>query len=147
MHRFNLLLERIFDFRTVASRREYVCVFFAVFLFWTVIFTPVLAFVYWIGIYAQRFEFVDQLTDLVLTPENLTLGSIWALIALFGGVVMTVALIFTSIRRLNDMGWRRWWAFSLLVPIVNAVFLVLLIFVPAKLESETVVGKVPTMKA
>ena len=147
MHRFNLLLERIFDFRTVASRREYVCVFFAVFLFWTVIFTPVLAFVYWIGIYAQRFEFVDQLTDLVLTPENLTLGSIWALIALFGGVVMPVALIFTSIRRLNDMGWRRWWAFSLLVPIVNAVFLVLLIFVPAKLESETVVGKVPTMKA
>ena len=117
------------------------------FLFWTVIFTPVLAFVYWIGIYAQRFEFVDQLTDLILTPENLTLGSIWALIALFGGVVMTVALIFTSIRRLNDMGWRRWWAFSLLVPIVNAVFLVLLIFVPAKLESETVVGKVPTMKA
>lgn len=133
--RLNRVLERVYDFRGRAGRKEFVYVWLASFLFALVVAIPAVAFLYWLAYYGSNFEFADELTDAIFTPANITCGILWGVITVVGSLAVTVAEIFTSMRRLNDLAVSRWWVFLYLVPFVNLIFFVFLVFVPQR-ENE-----------
>jgi len=47
-------------------------------------------------------------------------------------VVFSIWLIFAAMRRLNDMGRSRWWAFTLLIIYLNVVTIGFLLFAPGE---------------
>lgn len=132
--RINRVLERVYDFRGNAGRKEFFYVWAASFLFALLVAIPAVAFLYWLAYYGSNFEFADELTDAIFTPVNVTVGILWGLFAFIGSFAVTVAEIFTSMRRLNDLSLSRWLTLIYLVPFINLFFFVFLLFVPKREE-------------
>ena len=76
-------------------------------------------------------------TGLVLLTSSLLVDSAaGALIMLVLGIVIGVVNLRFQIMRLQDIGWSRFLALLSYVPILNLVFLLVLLFVPGKPSSE-----------
>lgn len=131
----NRVMERVFDFRGRARRSEFFYVWLANLLYAILLSIPMVCFIWWLGVYGQNFTFADELTEALLSPLNVLAYIVWSLLATVGGWAGVVAQIFTSVRRLNDLGLSRWWWLVYFVPVVNFFFFVFLLFMPGKPEA------------
>lgn len=136
MKQLNALIEHIFDWRTCASRREFLKIFLAVAAAGLLLFLP---YVYisadYIGLVisygedAARLLFDDKLTDGLLLAIY-----VWSLAALAYSLAGLFISVFSSIRRLNDLGASRWWVALSFVPVLNLFLLAVLLIAPSKTE-------------
>lgn len=60
---------------------------------------------------------------------------IWGALAYIWGMVLSVATMMTTCRRLTDIGWSKWLWLLVFVPLVNIVLFILLCVLPSKKES------------
>lgn len=130
--KFNRLLEHLYDYRPKAQRKEFVCLFGASILFALTVLVPLTAFLIWVGIYGRQFDFVDELYDVIFHPVTVAAMVVWVLYSSLGSLAVTMAMVFGTIRRLNSLQMNRWWVLMLFAPIVSALFLVFLMFCPAR---------------
>ena len=125
------ILERLFDFRGEAKRGEFFLIVSLGLLYFFVLVAAAIAHLYWLHYQSQNFVFAGEARDALFTPTVMAGYVIWGFFATAGLVAVFVAQVFAGIRRLNDLKLRRWLILFGLVPVVNLVFLVFLMFVPA----------------
>ena len=128
------LLERLYDYRAAAGRGEFLAVTGANVVFATTLAVPVLAFLYWLGNYGANFSYADEILDAVFSPGNIAAFALWTLLLIAGGIAGAAAEFFAAVRRLNDLCVNRWFVLLLLVPVLNLLFVLFLIFLPGRRE-------------
>lgn len=65
------------------------------------------------------------------------ISTIWQTILVVAVIVLLfvgniILLFYFIVRRLNDIGWNKWYALLFLVPVINIFFIGCLIFIPGK---------------
>ena len=144
IHKVGAILERVYDYRSSCGRKEFAAVWGVSLLFAITVTIPLIGFLYWLGHYGSNFDFADELTDAVFSLPNMLAGFFWAVYTLVVGTAVTVAMVFTSIRRLNELGRSRWLTLFYLIPLLGFFLLIWLMFYPAhadELEQTAVVAK------
>jgi len=107
---FDPILKHYFDFKGVATRKEY-----WLFFFFTLLFNVIL------GI-------IDAATGMSMQGSMGVLGVIF-------GLLIFVPSMAIMVRRLHDAGFSAWWLLLLIVPFGFLVLLILMVL-PSKLEGN-----------
>lgn len=123
-------LGRIYDCHGSCGRKEFAALWGVSLVYSAFVVLPLVCFLYWLGHYGDNFDFADELVDAIFTPGNIALALVWFLYTAVGGVAVTVAEIFVSIRRLHDLNRSGWFVLLYLVPVVGLFLFVWLMFCP-----------------
>lgn len=123
-------LGRIYDCHGSCGRKEFAVLWGVSLVYSAFVVVPLVCFLYWLGHYGDNFDFADELVDAIFTPGNIALALVWFLYTAVGGVAVTVAEIFVSIRRLHDLNRSGWFVLLYLVPVVGLFLFVWLMFCP-----------------
>ena len=135
MNNINALIEHIFDWRSTASRREFLSIFLAICgaglllsIPYIYLITEFLALVIDYGEDAAGMMFRELFdTDSVFYGMLL-----WSFLVLAFWTATLFISTFSFIRRLNDIHLSRWWLLLGFLPITRPFFVIFLLLTPTK---------------
>lgn len=124
---FNAFLSRIFDYRSKVSRLPYLCFHAASWLTLFALSTP--AFTMGASLLgADPFYFYEVAGSLWFMLFTL----VWGVVSVILSTFFICGVIFLTIQRLNDMRLSRWFLLMLAVPVVNFVWVLILLVFPSR---------------
>ncbi|WP_443743211.1 DUF805 domain-containing protein [Sutterella sp.] len=133
--RFTTLLGRLFDWHGRASRTEF-------FLVWLT--GGILTLVYLVPYFTYFWQLVQDSIDYGVDAAIEMMGAdtmtwsvfifitVWHWLSFVTLMAMSVIGYMTTVRRLADMGWSRWFIVVGAMPLLNFLFLLVLFFWPGR---------------
>lgn len=135
MNNINALIKHIFDWRSTASRREFLNIFLAVCAVGLLLSIP---YIYLIA------EFLGLVIDYgedaagMMFRDRFDTNSVfygmalWSFLALAFWTATLFISTFSFIRRLNDIHLSRWWILLGFLPVTRPFFIIFLLLSPSK---------------
>ena len=134
-NKFYDLLGRQYEWRGEATRMQFVKTWLAGTAMSILYFLP-FVFYFW-KLFEDSIDYGVEAAMLLMVEEEVgpayyAAVILWQWTGVWVLTGMFVMILMTTVRRLANMGWSRWWVILTSVPIINILFLLILFFWPGR---------------